>query len=46
MKVRLDVILDFDDASGEEIDGIICNIVDNMWDYATDVDVVDREMID
>lgn len=46
MKVRLDVILDLDDASREEVDGIICDIVDGMWDYATDVDIIDREIID
>lgn len=47
MKIRFDVILDFgEDAIGEEVDRNICEIIDAMWDYATDVDVIRKEQID
>lgn len=46
MKVRLDVVLEFVDATPEEVQENITAIIDDMWNYATDVDVINQEQID
>lgn len=47
MKIRLDVVLDFgEDATEKEVQENITEILDEMWNYATDVDVINKEQMD
>lgn len=46
MKVRIDVILEFDgDISKEEYKDVMADIYNEMWEHATDVDVINEEVI-
>lgn len=46
MKVRIDVILEFNGETTEkEYKEAMANIYDEMWNYATDVDVLSEEEI-
>lgn len=37
MKIRLDVVLEFDNATEKEVQENISEIIDEMWEYATSV---------
>lgn len=46
MKVRINVILEFDgDISKEEYKNAMADIYNEMWEHATDVDVINEEEI-
>lgn len=45
MKIRLDVVLEFDDATEKEVQENISEIIDEMWGYATDVNVINQEEV-
>lgn len=45
MKIRLNVVLEFDDATQEEAQELIGEIIEDMWEYATDVDLINQEEI-
>lgn len=45
MKIRLDVVLDFDGATKEEVQENISELIDEMWEYATDVNVINQEEV-
>lgn len=46
MKIRLDVILDLVGAEGKEVENVMCDIIDKMWNYAADVDIIREEEVD
>lgn len=44
MKVRMDVILEFEDGiDDEKLEDRIATIYDSMWDNATDLDIINEE---
>lgn len=45
MKIRLDVVLEFDNATPEEVQENMSELIDEMWNYATDVDVINQEEV-
>lgn len=47
MKVRLDVILEFDDCvNGNEVSEKMTDIYDGLFNVAIDVDTINEEIID
>lgn len=45
MKIRLDVVLEFDNATEKEVQENISEIIDEMREYATDVNVINQEEV-
>ena len=44
MKVKMDVILEFEDEiDDEKLEDKIATIYDSMWDKATDLDIINEE---